>query len=118
MAVHRATGAGVLEVKSFLRDASPLLCERVIAAARQVLSESDESVSKTLIDPLNTDDQIGCIIQRLEEEESSRVRIENDGEWPLGSCHNIWRRMKNRLSTEHAIEWFSPADLNPFVAFD
>ena len=38
-------------------------------------------------------------------------------EWPLGTCHLMWRRMKDRLAAE-GITWYSLADMNPGHHFD
>jgi len=36
----------------------------------------------------------------------------------MGRCHGVWKKMKEILRTEHGIEWYSPAEMNPKVAFD
>jgi hypothetical protein len=35
----------------------------------------------------------------------------------LGSCHRIWKLMKDQLK-EQGIAWYSPAEMNPGVRFD
>lgn len=54
---------------------------------------------------------------RAEEDLRKRWNIEANN-WPLGSCHMIWTRMKEIFKEEYNIDWKAPAECEPDVYFD
>lgn len=54
---------------------------------------------------------------RAEEDLRKRGNIEAYN-WPLGSCHMIWARMKEIFKEEYNIDWKAPAECEPDVYFD
>lgn len=65
-------------------------------------------------DPQESDPVLGPIIEEVLRREAGPTSIQRQ----LGYCHVVWRRAKDRLRSEHGIEWQSPADLNPDCRFD
>lgn len=54
---------------------------------------------------------------RAEEDLRKRWNIK-DNNWPLGSCHMIWARMKEIFKEEYNIDWKAPAECEPDVYED
>jgi hypothetical protein len=123
---REATGMGWMASKLFLAGRSPELCERILEARLQ------QPGSITLHDPIEdhldyaeTFVEIRELTEKeLREEIAFRNAARRDAgdttalrEWPLGTCHLMWRRMKDRLAAE-GITWYSPAEMNPGHHFD
>ena len=119
MAVRKATGAPIHEVRKHLEQSSTELRGRIVEASNHRLqSEDNDHSGSALEDPIIRDASSGPQIARILAEEQDRIRAENEGGWPLGSCHLIWKRTKERAMHEHGLRWYSPAELNPFAAYD
>jgi hypothetical protein len=116
---------GWMESKLFLAGRSADLCERILRARQ-------EQEARTLHDPIEDDPKFRHTIAAVREKAETIVRDEiskrNERliasgrdrevrEWPLGSCHRIWRIMKEQLQ-ELGIQWYSLADMNPGHHFD
>jgi hypothetical protein len=123
---REATGMGWMASRLFLAGKSPELCERILDARLQRL------VSLTLHDPIEDHPDyaatIAAIRDSTEKEVRKEIELENAArrdagddtflrDWPLGTCHLIWRRMKDKLAAK-GITWYSPAEMNPGVHFD
>ena len=99
------------------------MCERILEARLQ------QPEADTLHDPIEDSpeyaDRVKAVRATLEKEikeENARRREADEGdsglrEWPMGTCHVLWGRMKKRLN-EEGIVWYSLADLNPGHRFD
>ena len=122
---REATGMGWMESKLFLVGRSAELCERILRA-------KEEQEANTLHDPIEDDPEFKDTIAVVREKAEAIVRAEilkrNENliasgrdrdvhEWPLGTCHKIWRIMKEQLE-EKGIQWYSLADMNPGHHFD
>ena len=139
MEFRSATGCGINESKEYLRTWDRVLVEKVIEAARvngrlpelgAFAEQSKEIQNKILmatklpsdfawlVDPIENDPVRGPLVKVVLQEEEARIRTENNDEWPMGSFHLIWKRVKKRLLAEHGIDWHSPRDLNPSATFD
>jgi hypothetical protein len=123
---REATGMGWMASKLFLAGRSPELCERILDARIQ------QPGSNTLHDPIEDHpdyaDTFVAIRDLTETELREEIALENAArrdaradmvlpEWPRGTCHLMWRRMKERLAAE-GITWYSLAEMNPGHHFD
>lgn len=112
--------------KLFLMSRSPELCKRILDARIQ------QPGSNTLHDPIEDHpdyaEMFGAIRDFTEKELRGEIAIENAArrdagddtvlsEWPLGTCHLMWRRMKDGLAAQ-GITWYSLAEMNPEHHFD
>jgi hypothetical protein len=120
---HEASGMGWMTAKSFLMTQSPELCERILAARRL------NPEAMTLHDPLEDNPKYAQMIKSLYNSIQAELResmiseskqekeMANFREWPLGTCHLVWRKLKEELASKGLV-WYSPAELNPTHAFD
>jgi hypothetical protein len=123
---REATGMGWMASKLFLAGKSPELCERILEARVQQPGEN------TLHDPIEDHPDYAATIAtiRMTVEVEIREEIARENavrrasgnatvliDWPRGTCHLMWRRMKERLATKD-ITWYSLADMNPGHIFD
>ena len=67
-----------------------------------------------LHDPAEDQEPTAFLIKQVRD----RADAEVDKKTRMGRCHAIWRKMKEILKTEHGIEWYSPAEMNPNVLLD
>jgi hypothetical protein len=70
-------------------------------------------------DPIEDDPRMKPIFAAAEQE--TRQEIANDPpEWKrmMGYCHRVWGVKKGILKKKYGIEWRTPAEMNPNVAFD
>ena len=123
---REATGMGWMEAKLFLAGRSAELCERILEARVQ------QPDANTLHDPLEDDPRYSELFVSIRDSVEAELRAEiasqnetriaignknNLRNWPLGTCHRMWRIMKDRLAAEGVV-WYSLADLNPGHHFD
>ena len=117
---------GWMASKQFLTGKSADLCERILDARVQ------KPESNILHDPIEDHPDFAETIAKIREATETGVRAEItqsnatrrasgdqtfERDWPMGTCHLIWRRMKERLA-EEGIIWYSPAEMNPGHIFD
>ena len=125
MRFREVTGMGWLQTKLFFAGRSDVLCERILRAHQ-------EQTGHTFHDPIEDDSQFKDHIAKARtaaeqnqkewvSERNQKLRDSGHGqlvrEWPLGSCHRIWKLMKEDLK-QHGISWYSPAEINPGHRFD
>lgn len=67
-------------------------------------------------DPIEDDPAVQPFLRAAEQE--AREAPENQGERPKGWVHGFWRVKKRILKEKYGVDWQSPADMNPRVAFD
>jgi hypothetical protein len=123
---HQATRMGWMASKRFLMTENPELCERILEAGKK------QSGADKLHDPIEDHPDYRELIATLKVTIEKEVREEmareiekqraaggdtHLREWPLGTCHLMWRRMKDRLAAK-GVTWYSPAELNPGCIFD
>jgi hypothetical protein len=123
---REATGMGWLASKFYFAGRSPGLSERILEARIQ------HPGAKTLHDPIEDHPEhaetISMIREAMERELREEIACKNAAlrsagsvagprDWPLGTCHLMWRRMKERLA-ERGITWYSVAEMNPGRRFD
>ena len=77
-------------------------------------SQSGEARIGILYDPISDDPVYAWAIK----EAGMRASEEVGKPYEMGSCHLVWRRMKEILSEEFDITWYSPREMNPRVRFD
>ncbi len=59
------------------------------------------------------------IISNVQERVIAEMEAENLGSSRgFGACHTIWNRQKDILYNEHGLDWKTPAELNPYTAYD
>lgn len=117
---------GWMEAKLFLAGKSPELCERILDARIQ------QPEANTLHDPIEDHPEYAETIATIRDETEKELRDEisqknaerrasGDNtalrDWPLGTCHLMWRRMKERLAAR-GVTWYSLAEMNPGHIFD
>ena len=116
MRLHRASGVPVSKCKLVLdRWPSRRRVELLAAVERQSDSRMAGSVTH-YHDPLEDDASVSYIIEAARQEAESLV-LSKDGR-QFGHCFRVWRTMQSILRERHAIDWMTPADLNPGVSFD
>lgn len=114
-----------MSAKLFFAGRDAELCERILRA-------HEEQGKRTLHDPIEDDpefkEQIAKAREAAEANHKDWIaarnktlresgREEEIREWPLGSCHRIWKLMKENLQGV-GIAWYSPAEMNPGHRFD
>jgi hypothetical protein len=77
-------------------------------------SQSGEARGGILYDPISDDPVYAWVIK----EAGLRASEEIGKPYEMGSCHLVWRRMKEILKEEFDITWYSPREMNPQVRFD
>jgi hypothetical protein len=77
-------------------------------------SQSGEARIGILYDPTSDDPVYAWAIK----EAGMRASEEIGKPYEMGHCHLVWRRMKEILSEEFDITWYSPREMNPRVRFD
>ena len=119
--IHRCTGLPIAEAQKLAASATKELLDQILEACRTQCHESNSEELgarrkvDTLRDPAEFDSNKGPVIERVLREETEKMR---NAERKLGTCHLIWRRVQKRLREEYAICWFTPAEMNPWTAFD
>jgi hypothetical protein len=85
-----------------------LLQRRAIAAQQQPRAE-------TLDDPIEHDAALREILLQADALAEAALRCH-----PVrrGSCHLLWKTKQRILLEQFAIDWFTPAEMNPDFAFD
>jgi len=83
---------------------------------RQLLTAIEQQSGPTYHDPIEDDPSVAPVFAQVRQEVESLVQAE--GGRYLGRCHRIWHLTQRMLRERHGIEWFTPAQLNPGVAFD
>lgn len=81
--------------------------------ARRTNRRSDPRLG-ILYDPISDDPAYAWAIK----EARRRASEEIGNPYEMGSCHRIWRRMKEILKEEFDITWYSPREMNPGARFD
>ena len=109
MRVHRATGLGPLQARAHLAKLSE-------HHRRQLLTAIEQQSGPTYHDPIEDDPSVASLFAQVRREAQSIVEAE--GGPRLGRCHQVWHIVQRTLRERHGIEWLTPAQLNPGVAFD
>jgi len=119
---REVTGVRWIESKLFFAGKSPELCERLLSAHIQ------QPGSRTFHDPVEDHPDNAEIFAAIRESTEKAIRKEiaerkkafadrDFRDWPLGTCHLFWHRMKTELAAQ-GIVWYSPAEMNPGHRFD
>ena len=123
---REATGMNWLSSKLLLAGKSPELLERILQARTQ------QPGATTLHDPIEDHpdytETIAAIADEITKELRDEIARENAkrraagkatslSDWPLGTSHQLWRRLKKRLA-DQGITWHSIAEMNPGCRFD
>ena len=116
---------GWIESKLFFAGREAELCQRILRAHQ-------EQGHRPVHDPIEDDPEFKERISkaRAAAEQNHRIwvaegkqellasgREQDFREWPLGSCHRIWKLMQEHLKVL-GISWYSPAEMNPGYKFD
>ena len=103
----RATGFTMSEARSILENMSPKLRTRVLLAVQT--QDSDEGLS----DPIEYDEVFGQLVKAAAVKAEQNVKDRG-----RGACHMIWEEQARILKEEHGIDWYTPAEMNPFNCYD
>jgi hypothetical protein len=110
-AFHKRTGAPLLEAKRLLSGMEPELLARVMLAI-----EEQHGSEKPLFDPIESDSSYTQLIISVKEQVNEKVRLSNT--LGRGSCFIVWNEIAEVLKRDHAIVWYSPKEMNPFITYD
>lgn len=66
-------------------------------------------------DPIEDDPVASPLIQKADEEAREQLK---DSPMVMGWCHGFWKLKKQILKEKYGIEWRTPKEMNPGVAFD
>ncbi len=102
-------GCSVPVGRKTIEEMEPALRQRIFLALKT--QEHDEDV--ILIDPIEQDSVFGTLINQARQQAESETDYSG-----IGRCHLIWSRQAEILKDEHGIDWYSPAEMNPWVMFD
>lgn len=69
-------------------------------------------------DPMCDTKEFKAIEESVDKSAEERMEKEGIERLSFGACHKFWEIKKEILKSEYGIDWFSPAELNPFVMFD
>jgi hypothetical protein len=133
MAIHKATGLTVLQARDFIMASAPELIQRILDGRRvrhlmrlgtlpkevvgRILEASEsQSNDSFLHDPVEDDPEAGPTVRQTLKQVSQELEAIHGRR--MGLCHLIWRTTQDRLLQEHAIVWYSPAQMNPGSCFD
>jgi hypothetical protein len=93
-----------------IRDASTSkIAARILAAARTQLPAT------YLHDPIEDDPQYASAFADADELVDSEL---SDVPHERGHCHRVWTTRKRILREQFGIDWLSPREMNPGIAFD
>lgn len=111
--IYQAATAGLqLPSLDALATVTPELQAKFFAAAEK------RRETGYLQDPIEWDPQLGPTVRRVSDEVFAEIERELNGKRQLGTCHRLWMLTKERLSKDHNITWYSPAEMNPGSCFD
>ena len=103
----RATGCTMPIARSILEEMQPKMRNRVLLAVQTQNPEDG------LRDPIELDEIFGPLV------EAAAAKAEQNVEYrDMGACHMIWAEQARILKEEHGIDWYSPAEMNPFSLYD
>ena len=92
-----------------LENMHPGLRERILFAAMNC----DQDDIGNLRDPIELDPVFGKLVKEASARaEKTILDIE------IGRCHQIWDEQARILKQEHGIDWYSPAQMNPWNMYD
>ncbi len=112
MQVRRALGGGgVLEIKYFLEAATPLFYSRFIEATQTQVPEDGFHFH----DPIEDDPEFETRVEAAHRDTEEALR---DTKRRTGVCHLFWHTKQKILRENYGIEWFTPAEMNPWIRFD
>jgi len=103
-----ATGCSMPMARSFLEEMDFKLRKRVMLAV-----QSQNAEGGIFQDPIELDEQFGKLVQEAAEKAEKTFTYKG-----MGACHLIWHEQARILKDEHGIDWYSPAEMNPWVNFD
>ncbi len=103
----RATGCTMPIARSILEEMQPKLRKRVLLAV-QTQDPEDE-----LRDPIELDEIFGPLVEAAAAKAEQNVNYKE-----MGACHMIWEEQARILKVEYGIDWYSPAEMNPFSIYD
>jgi hypothetical protein len=102
-----ATGCTMAEARMILEGLHPKLRKRVVLA---VQTQDPEDGLK---DPIEFDEIFGPLVKAAEVKAEKNINYNE-----MGACHLIWEEQARILKEEHGIDWYSPAEMNPFTLYD
>ena len=101
-------GCGIEYARRELDDIEPGLRKRLLFALHHKIFDGE-----FLRDPIERDPVFRKLIEEAAVRAESNVKYKG-----VGLCHMIWTEQARILKTEHQIDWYSPAEMNPWVMMD
>ncbi len=114
--LHLALGVSALQVERWLAAASVTLRQRYQLALTQQADSGTIGEYVLLHDPLEDDPQWQTAFEEVEEMLAFELELSEVEDSP-NFCHFVWNEKARLLREEFGLEWFSPAQMNPFVRF-
>ncbi len=90
-----------------LEEKSPKLRKRILLAVQT------QDLDDGLRDPIELDEIFGPLVVAATAKAEQNVEYKG-----MGACHMIWAEQAKILKEEHGIDWYSPAEMNPFSLYD
>ncbi|WP_425614884.1 hypothetical protein NA78x_004767 [Anatilimnocola sp. NA78] len=124
--LRRWTGMPLLYCRTLLRDTSPSMRQKLLLAVRT------QEGAKYLRDPIEVDPVFATAFEQATEEANrlikefvaaERAKLQAEGMGQLDfmfrhTSHLYWSYLKRLLKERHAVDWLSPAEMNPWIHFD
>ena len=101
-------GCGIEYARRDLDEMDPGLRKRLLFALHNKILDGE-----LLRDPIEMDPVFRKLIEAAAVSAESNVKYKG-----MGLCHMIWTEQARILKTEHQIDWYSPAEMNPWVMMD
>ncbi|RYX81754.1 hypothetical protein EON83_22575 [bacterium] len=114
--LHLALGVNATRVGHWLANASPTLRHRYQLALVQQANSVAIGDYLLLHDPVEDEPQWRTAFEEAEEMLAFELELAGIGDGP-NFCFFLWNEKARFLKEEFGLEWFSPAQMNPFVRF-
>jgi hypothetical protein len=69
------------------------------------------------VDPIEDNPAVRPFLQLADQEAEAELATCGIGQ-EFGSCHTFWHTKKRILKEKYGIDWRTPAEMNPHIAFD
>lgn len=108
MEFSNAMGCNIADARTTLDEMDPGLRKRLLFALHNQIYDGE-----FLRDPIEMDPVFSGYIEAAAAEAKSNVRYKG-----MGLCHFIWEEQARILKEKYGLDWYSPAEMNPWVMMD
>lgn len=114
--LHLSLGVCQVDAKKWFESAPATLRERYQTALAQQTTSVTSGEYPLLHDPIEDDPRLQAVFEEVEEILAFDFGLDEMEDGP-NFCLFLWNEKARLLREEFGIEWFSPAQMNPFVRF-